>query len=239
MASTFSDLKLQDRSWDNYQHEDSAWAGRTAKPVLSLAGGVYRSSLPTYTDGDAAVLHFTSDGKLMVDTELEITGVTINNVKVFSTDNTAGNTKYAKVNSNAVPYTIVTNADATASAIPVAGNTVGVSDVALPVADANVKAAIAASSIALPTTIVGGTKNVTLAGTRVCIVLASTPSKSVSIRANAANTGFIYVGGVTVSSANGIALAANDQTEFNIANLDVVYIDSSLDGEGVGYTYFN
>lgn len=89
----------------------------------------------------------------------------------------------------------------------------------------------------IPTGIVGGTKTVTTAGTRVALGV-STTIKSVSIRANAANTGFIYVGGVTVDSANGIALAANDQVEFDIANLATVYIDSSVNLEGVGFTYF-
>lgn len=67
----------------------------------------------------------------------------------------------------------------------------------------------------------------------------STVIKTVSIRAAAANLGTIYVGGITVTSANGIALAANDQTEFNIANLATVYIDASIDAQSVGFTYFS
>ena len=126
--------------------------------------------------------------------------------------------------------------DGTNEAIVKAGNTFAVADVALGVADANVLTAL--SAVAIPTTIVGGTKDVTTAGTREALG-ASTTIKSVTIRAKAANGGNIYVGGVTVDSANGIALAANDSVELDIANLATVYVDSSIDGEGVGFTYFN
>jgi hypothetical protein len=49
--------------------------------------------------GTARVLPITSAG-LKVDTELTLSGVTIDNVKVFSTDGTAANSKYAYVDAN-------------------------------------------------------------------------------------------------------------------------------------------
>lgn len=94
------------------------------------------------------------------------------------------------------------------------------------------------ASTDIPTTIAGGTKTVTTAGARVALA-ASTSCKSVYIKANAANTGNIYVGGITVDSTNGITLAANDSITFDITNLATVYIDSSVSLEGVGFTYFN
>ena len=103
----------------------------------------------------------------MVDTELEISSLTVTNVAVFSTDNTAGNMAYAKVNANQVPYSIITNVDASASAIPVAGNTVGVADIALPVADANVLAAVGITNDAIKTL---GTDTYTEASSK-CIVV--------------------------------------------------------------------
>ena len=69
--------------WNATHLEDSAFVlndGNT-KPITMMVGGVYRSALPTYTAGDAAVCHFTADGKLMVDTELTLDGsVIINNL---------------------------------------------------------------------------------------------------------------------------------------------------------------
>jgi len=74
---------LNDRKRFNFQREDNALvidSGET-KPWVKLIGGVYRSTLPTYTNGDSALLHFTSDGKLMVDTELNVNGdLNIDNV---------------------------------------------------------------------------------------------------------------------------------------------------------------
>jgi len=179
-----------------------------------------------------------SSGATALITSLEDVNVTLSagEINVSAFKNAAGTPKDAIVNANDILYNIISNADATASALPVAGNSVGVADVALPVADANVLTAL--SAVAIPTTIVGGTKDVTTAGTREALG-ASTTIKSVTIRAKAANGGNIYVGGVTVDSANGIALAANDSVELDIANLATVYVDSSIDGEGVGFTYFN
>jgi len=41
-------------------------AAAAAAPTVSIVGGLFRSTLPTYTDGDAAVLHFDSRGRLLV-----------------------------------------------------------------------------------------------------------------------------------------------------------------------------
>ena len=88
--------------WNSMHLEDSALVlndGNT-KPIVQMMGGVYRSSLPTYTNGDAAVPHFTADGKLMVDTELTLSSATIDNIFTYSTDNTAANARYGLVDAN-------------------------------------------------------------------------------------------------------------------------------------------
>lgn len=138
---------LNQNKWVNFQLEDSAYDYGTSqtKPIVQVIGGIFRTVQPTYTDGDAAVAHFTNDGKLMVDTELTLNGNVISNIKSFSTDNTEANSAYGKVNAAQVPYALITNTTATASAVPVAGNTVGVADIALPVADANVLAAVSST----------------------------------------------------------------------------------------------
>ena len=71
---------LNTRKYRNFQKEDEALT--ETNPVLVTIGGVYRSTLPTYSDGDTAMLHFSSDGRLKVDTELSINGdLNVDNVE--------------------------------------------------------------------------------------------------------------------------------------------------------------
>ena len=89
----------------------------------------------------------------------------------------------------------------------------------------------------LPGTIVGnGVTTVTTAGTRVALS-SSTSIASVTVKASATNTGYIYVGSSSVSSSNGFQLSARDAVSIDIDNLSKVYIDSSVNGEGVSYIY--
>ena len=81
-----------------------------------------------------------------------------------------------------------------------------------------------------------GSKAVTTAGTAVALA-TSTACQSVLIQAKAANTGVIYVGGSTVSSTSGIFLYAGESVEMSVDNLSDVYINSSVNGEGVVFTY--
>jgi len=81
---------LEGREFMVYQEDDAAFALPTAssgKPGLVVGGGIYRSSLPTYTNGDAVCFHFDANGRLMVDTELTLdSNVIIDNVAVWATD---------------------------------------------------------------------------------------------------------------------------------------------------------
>lgn len=94
------------------------------------------------------------------------------------------------------------------------------------------------TSEAAPTTIFNGKTTVTTAGTRVTLA-ASTTVKSITVKALAANTGTIYVGNTTVAAANGFALASGDSVSFDLANLNTVNLDSSVNGEGVTYFAVN
>lgn len=85
-----------------------------------------------------------------------------------------------------------------------------------------------------PTTVLNGRKNVTTAGTKVTLA-ASTVCQSVTIKALPTNTGIIYVGDATVSSANGFVLYPGDTTSMDLANLATVNLDSSVSGEGVAF----
>ena len=77
-------------------------------------------------------------------------------------------------------------------------------------------------------------QNVTTAGTRV--QLPSIPCREVTIIAKRTNTGYIYAGKNTVSSTvYGVELTAKDSFTFNVSNANEIWIDSSVNGEGISY----
>lgn len=95
-----------------------------------------------------------------------------------------------------------------------------------------------------PSTITGiahGVTTVTTAGTDVALA-GSTACKRVVIQAQTDNTGLIAVGATgvdaTEATGNGVILYAGDSFELDIDNLADVYIDSTVNGEGVRYSYF-
>lgn len=92
------------------------------------------------------------------------------------------------------------------------------------------------------TTIADGRTTVTTAGTRVALA-SSTACKNVAITAITSNTGIVVVGGSTVvaalASRRGTPLYAGDTICFDIDNLADVFIDSTVNGEGVTFTYFS
>jgi hypothetical protein len=85
-----------------------------------------------------------------------------------------------------------------------------------------------------------GRKTVTTAGTRVALA-ASTGATQVLITALDANTGVVVVGGSTVvasaSTRQGTPLWARDSIALEVDDLADVYIDSTVNGEGVSFTY--
>ena len=85
-----------------------------------------------------------------------------------------------------------------------------------------------------------GVKTIAAAGTDE-VLAASTACRWVSIQAQTDNTGIIAVGGTgvdaTVATGNGIALAAGDTLTLEITNLAAIYIDATVTGDGVRYTY--
>jgi hypothetical protein len=77
-------------------------------------------------------------------------------------------------------------------------------------------------------------QNVTTAGT--AVQLPNIPCRKVMIIAKRANTGYIYVGGSNVtSSIYGADLGARDSIVIEISNANLLYINSSVSGEGVSY----
>ena len=94
------------------------------------------------------------------------------------------------------------------------------------------------------TSIGDGHKAVTTAGTAERLVASSTPCKYAVITALYTNTGRIMVGGSTVVAAvgatsRGTPLDAYEKFGFPCDDLYDIYIDATVNGEGVMYTYFN
>lgn len=83
----------------------------------------------------------------------------------------------------------------------------------------------------------GGAKTVTTAGVAVALSAVSVPCRRVNIRCSATNTGFIYIGGATVSSTVGLYLQPMDSILVEIDDLNKIYLDASTDGQSVVYAY--
>ena len=90
-------------------------------------------------------------------------------------------------------------------------------------------------STVLPTTIIHGLKTVTTAGTEVALTTSKMLKDGVTVKALAANTGTIYVGLNPVTSLTGYPLAAGQSIYIKIHNSSLIYIDASVNGEGVAY----
>ena len=86
-----------------------------------------------------------------------------------------------------------------------------------------------------------GVKTVSSAGTDV-VLGGDVDCKKIDIQAQTDNTGLIAVGftGVdaTEATGTGVILYAGDTYSLEMVNLNLIYIDSTVSGEGVRYTYY-
>lgn len=79
-----------------------------------------------------------------------------------------------------------------------------------------------------------GWQAITTSGTPV--QMPNVPCREVTIIAKRINTGYIYVGGSTINSTNyGAELAGKDSITLKVSNLNLIYLDASVSGEGVSY----
>lgn len=88
-----------------------------------------------------------------------------------------------------------------------------------------------------------GFKTSTSVGTGV-VLAATTAAKWVTLQAYRSNTGFVAIGGsaavnasATAGTGNGVNIAAGDSVTLPIDDLADVFIDVTISGEGVRYTY--
>lgn len=93
------------------------------------------------------------------------------------------------------------------------------------------------AALQAPSTIGNGFQVVAVPGTAVQLSAASTTCRRVTIRARDTNSNYIYIGGNTVSSTSGAFLLPTESIVLNVGNLNDVWIDSAIAGEGVQYTY--
>ena len=86
-----------------------------------------------------------------------------------------------------------------------------------------------------------GRKTIDSAGTAETLTAASTPCTKVTITAEADNTGVIVVGGSSVVAAlgtrQGTPLNAGQSYTVEIDDLVKIYLDSTVSGDGVTYSY--
>ena len=87
-----------------------------------------------------------------------------------------------------------------------------------------------------------GRQTVATAGTAVQLSSASVVTKKTIICAEDDNTGTIAVGSTNVSAAlstrNGIYLLTADCAVISVNDLNKIYLDSTINGDGVTYAYF-
>ena len=101
--------------------------------------------------------------------------------------------------------------------------------------DASVSGSVGSSSIG------DGTRTVTTAGTRVQLSASSVPCARVYIQAHESNSGTVVIGGITVvgalSGRRGAALFPTQSQVFNVSNLNLLYVDSTANGDIVNFYY--
>lgn len=85
----------------------------------------------------------------------------------------------------------------------------------------------------------GASKAVTTAGTAE-VLGSSQVCRSVYIRAKSTNTGNVYVGTSNVSATLALKdLGPGDSAEFSVINVNELYLDVGVNGEGVDYWITN
>lgn len=85
-----------------------------------------------------------------------------------------------------------------------------------------------------------GIKTVTTAGTAEKLVAAHTASAFVVITALPSNTKYVAIGdsNVKASTYRGIALDIGEKFGFSAKQIEGVYVDVTVSGEGVAYQFF-
>ncbi len=102
--------------------------------------------------------------------------------------------------------------------------------------DANMNV-INPGALSIASSIGDGSQTVATAGTRVQLITASTPCRYVIIVGLVTNTDTIWVGGTTVAAGRGRPLVAIQSEKIDIDNVNKIWIDAAVNGEGVSFAY--
>ncbi len=90
-------------------------------------------------------------------------------------------------------------------------------------------------------TIIDGRKTVTAAGTAEPLVTNATWVEWVDVQALRGNTGYVAVGAASVVAAagteRGTVLSPETSIRIQGVDLNAIYVDSEVNGEGVSFTY--
>lgn len=187
--------------------------------------GKYQATPTTYTDGDAAPILLDANGRIVLSSDIEIGSVELKDA--------AADTRASIIapNSAATAYYLGVQPARYMATPPTLTDTY-TSPLLLDISG-NLKTTASAD---IPTTLTGGSKTVTATGTAEALG-ASLATKSIYIRAKSTNTGNVFVGDSTVDATTSqqIILAANDAITIDISNRATVYVDVSVNGEGVDY----
>ena len=218
-------VSVADGDWTNLQVNSIGGLYITGSEVENAAvqsqpllmGGRYDSSARTLGDGDAGAVALNASGHILIDI---IDGGQL----------------------DAVLDTIKVDTEAIETAVELLDNAISGSEMQV-----DVVASLPAGTNAIGIVghdITGGADGVTTvssAGSHVALA-SSTACKKVDIQAQTDNTGLIAVGfdnvDATEATGTGIILYAGDTYSLEISNLNLIYIDSTVSGEGVRYTYF-
>ena len=127
-SGTNSGMTSNDRNHNSYDQfnigiTDALGTGSPA--VFRLVGGRATSGGEAFTHNDAVPFQFSTDGKLQVDTEISVSGVEINNIKVYSPDGTVASTVYGKTDANGVVWTNLAQVGSTVTNVNGGGRNAG------------------------------------------------------------------------------------------------------------------
>ena len=90
-------------------------------------------------------------------------------------------------------------------------------------------------NVASASTVGMGATSVPTAGT--AVRLPAQVILGVTVRAMITNTGTIYVGGSGVTSTNGFPLVAGESINLDVANLNAIYINASVNNDSIRYVW--
>jgi len=216
-----------------------------------LATGVRNDTLASLVsvDHDHAPFQVNASGALYVD--IADGGQLDTIIDTLETTLTAIETDQAAI--EALLITIDSDTDAIKTAVQLIDNAIDGSEMQVDIVSSaaltvdlgsNNDVTVTSGAITASHDITGGADGVTTvssAGTDVELA-SSTVCKKVDIQAQTDNTGLIAVGftGVdaTEATGTGVILKSGDTYSLEINNLNLIYIDSTVSGDGVRYTYF-